>query len=1019
MRSMSTPLRLRLIASQKFENPIYTLATGDFDGDGKLELATGSDDLRIYKFDREKLQIIWNMKFWAWIDHVIAADINQDCIDELLVTSGRKLSIYKFNDPTYEKIWEYEATGPITSVFVGDSNNNRQNELLIGCNDGSVTIFTQKDDPFSFKQAWRKKFDGETLVALKDLDADTLNELITVNPNAFRIFRIPDKFPKKEVWTEPIHPAAKNIFLYDYNADKKSEIFLGMIDGSLRIYSHKDGNYFSEDKQYKFDGPVSAFAAGRLHDKTLILAGSYDKSIRGFHDSEIFKIETYDKIYALALSDIDHDGLDEVICASGSNLYIFKDQVFLTCQIEYPVSIFADEELVINYYIRNNSENRITNLDFSNLEWVPKILDLKKSTIKVPILEPFEGVELSFHYTVPKVTKVTPIVFPRFKVTFEMNQLHLSQNISEISINLLPPSKDVAENILHKCEHFKNIKVPLKSLAKLVGKEIGPIDHTIERIINQLIADDIIIGTLKNWILSIQDVRPFSERARVRAKKVAQKVIPPHLFINTLKQTIKSKKRTLIAELISQFNRNAHDIESTLTRLKENFEITGILIPNEEFLFLTNEEINSIINAINTTPNITLQALCTQFDLLEKEIHFLLNDLLDLGALQGQLITSDGVTRFVSIDQIANSLLNHLKEEGKLTILTYSRKKGISGDQLREAIRTLIDNKKIQGIYTFNGAIFYTQEKLQEDLLNTIKTSEISSIGLSSLAKDFMISKEIIMSSLTKLINTDQINGYISENTLFLKSYEEERLRDIYEKYSDALNLIHLLIIHKESGIAIFSGSYTTETIDPVLVSGFLQAITSFGTEISGTDAPFHLLHYKDFKISIQEGQNILAALILKEDPSQRLLEILKHFIRFFEANYRHDLENFNGGVDPFKSAEILVDDFFEISLSFPHEIQEKEVFRNKDRLTVNELSVINIARGLGRNFLLSTLLELSSKELLISQLEAFSIVYTLRDKQIFYVPTEERKWCPYCGSIIQKSATSCPHCLKEIQNPP
>jgi hypothetical protein len=1012
---MSVPFRLRLIISQKLEKPVYALATGDFDGDGKIEIATGSEDLRIFKYDKGKLEPIWNTKFWAWIDHIIAADINQDYSDEIIVISGRKLLIYKYTDPVYENIWEYESDTPISSVFVGDSNNNRQNELLIGCNDGTVIIFTQKDQPFSFKQAWRKKYEGDTLVALADLDADTLNETIVVNNDTFRVFRIPEKFPKKEVWAETFHPYAKKLFLFDLNADKKSEIFLGMEDGTIRVYSHKDGNYFSKDRQYRFDQAISAFSAGQLHDKNTIIAGSYDKSIRGFHESEIFKIETYDKIHSLAFSDIDHDGIDEILCASGSNLYIFKDEVFLACQIEYPVSIFADEELTVNYLIRNNSENRITNLDFSNFGWVPKIIELKKSTSKVPVLEPYSGVELQFRFSLPKVDIVTPIVFPRFKATFEMDKLQLSQSISEVSVHLLPPFKDVAENILQKCEHFKNIKIPLKSLAKLVGKEIGPIDHTIERIINRLIDERMIEGSISNWVLSIQNVNPYSERVRKPVIPTDQKVIPPHLFISTLKQTVRSKRRTLLPELINQFNRSGQELEETLIRLKENFEITGVLIPTEEFLFLTAEEINSIIETLDTTPNITLEDLGAKYDFLEKEIEFLINDLVNLGAIHGQIITTEGTTRFISVNLIANLLLEQLEKEGKVTILTYSRKKGISGDQIREAIRMLIDNKKVQGTYTFNGAIFYTENKLMKEILNIIKISDVNSIGLSSLAKDFMISKDIINSILNKLINTDQINGYISENTLFLKSYEEERLRDIYEKYSDALNLIHLLVIHKESGIAIFSGSYTTDVIDPVLVSGFLQAITSFGSEISGSKGPFRLLHYKDFKISVQEGENILAALILKADPSQRLLEILKHFIRFFEANYRDYLEAFKGGVDPFKTADALVDDFFEISLSFPHEIQEKEVFRNKDRLSVNELSMINMARSLGRKFMLSMLIENSSNELLISQLEAFSIIYNLRDKKILYVPTEERKWCPYCGSIIQKSATSCPHCLKDI----
>ncbi|MHA1650435.1 MAG: FG-GAP repeat domain-containing protein, partial [Candidatus Helarchaeota archaeon] len=169
---MTVPLRLRLISSKKFEKPIYSVATGDFDGDGRLELAIGCGDgsLRLFKFDRGNLNSVWTTKSWAWVDHIIAADLNQDYIDELLVIMGKKLVIYKYKDPTYEKIWEIETNATITSVFVGDSNNNRQNELLIGCNDGSITIFAQIEEPFKFKKVWRKKYEGDTLISLGDLD---------------------------------------------------------------------------------------------------------------------------------------------------------------------------------------------------------------------------------------------------------------------------------------------------------------------------------------------------------------------------------------------------------------------------------------------------------------------------------------------------------------------------------------------------------------------------------------------------------------------------------------------------------------------------------------------------------------------------------------------------------------------------------------------------------------------------------------------------------------------------------
>ncbi len=1014
---MATPLKLRLISSNKFEKPLYAVASGDLDGDGKIEIATGCGDayLRIFKYERGKLTPVWNARFWAWIDQIVVTDVDQDYIYEFIVITGRKLFIYKYKDHNYEKVWEFEAPATITSACVGDANNDRKQELLIGCNDGSITIFGPEEDPFNFKPVWKKKYEGDTLVRLADLDADTLNEIVVVNNNVFRVFRAIEKYPKKESAMETLRTNIKQIMLFDLNSDKKSEIFLGLDDGSLRIFSHKDGDYFSEDKQYKFENLVSAFASGRIRDKEVVVVGSYDKTVRAFHDVELFQIETYDKIYSISVADIDQDGKDEVLCGSGNTLYVFKEDVILTCQIEAPIAIFADKEFVITYFVKNNSENRIYNMDLSNLDWSPKILTLSESKFKIPILEKYSGIELSFRFTPQAVQKLTQIIFPPVKITFEMNNQQLSQMSSEIKVNLLPPFAHMAQIILNRCEHFKNTTVPLKTLAKVVEKELGPIEPHMERLISRLIDEKFIKGTIVNWMLYIQDIKSYSEAATVEDSIAAQKMLTPQLFMSALRNSIKSKKRTLLLELTRQYNRRQDEIEETLKKLKANFEITGILIPNEEFLYLKEEEINAIAETINNSPNVSFPELMAKFDFSEKELKVLLNDLITLGILYGQIITIDGVTKFVTTQALSKIILDQLNKEGKLTILTYSRKIGIDPEVVREGIRMLLDSK-LQGTYTFNGAIFYTQSQLEKELINTIRVSEINSIGLNSLAKDFMISKEAITLALSNLINKQEINGYISENTLFLKSYEEERLRDIFEKYADALNIIHILVIHRESGVAIFSGSYTREKIDPSLVSGFLHAITSFGSEISGTEGSLRLLEYRGFRITIQEGEFIRSALILKEDPSQRLLEIIKHFVRFFDTNYREHLEHFSGFVDPFKNAGDLVDDFFEVSLSFPHEIQEKEVFKNRDHLSANELALINMARSLGREFSLSSLIEKSSKDLLISQLEAFSIIYNLREKKIFQVITEERKWCPYCGSIIQKAAKMCPHCQKNIE---
>ena len=602
-----------------------------------------------------------------------------------------------------------------------------------------------------------------------------------------------------------------------------------------------------------------------------------------------------------------------------------------------------------------------------------------------------------------------------------MNNQQLSQPISECTIELLPKFAYIARHILARLLRLKGTKIPLKSLIKLMGKDLGYLEYDIDQIVSQLLDEKYITGSLVNRVLYVRDVNPYPEEkviSTVSKQEVTQPLVSPEQLLNSLKRDVKAARRTTISELAKRFNIKIEEVNKSLRKLKVNFEITGILMPNEEFIYLPPEEIDLIVDVINKTPNILLSELTEQFGLTDHELTILVDELLESGKLYGQLVIKDGISRFITINALSESLVASLAKKGKMVILPYSRKTGLSVETIREALRSLIDQGKVLGYYTFNGAIFYTAAALKNALIESIgERSEITSFGLSSLAQEFQISKETIMLVLTELINNNRINGYISENTLYIKSHEEEKLRDIFEKYIDALNVAHILVLHRESGVAIFSESYTPDRIDSTLISGFLHAITSFGSEISGIEGHLRLLEYKDFKISVQEGELIRAALILKDVPSQRLLENLKYFVRFFDINYRNELENFGGAVDPFRSAAALVDDYFEVSLSFSHEIDEKKVFINRDRLSANDLVVVNMARSHGRQFVLNRLLEQCSKELLISQLEAFSIIYNLRAKNIFNVISEDRKWCPHCGSIISKSSAECPHCLRNIED--
>jgi len=1019
---MAVPLKLRLFTALRIENPLYAIATGDVDGDGKDDIVVGTENgvIRIYKYERGAFEEIWSSaKHWQWVDQIYVTDLNQDFLNEVLVVIGRQLLVYKYEDSTFKRVWEYQAAGTITSVVVADSNNDKQKELIIGSNDGLLTVFARKEEElFSFKPIWKRKLEGDVLVSVADVDADTLNEIVVANNNKIRIYRVVHKYPKKESWIHEFPNFIKKLLAFDLSSDKKAEIFIGMENKILRIFSHKDGNYFSEDQHYTYQDNVTALSTGQINEKNLILVSSRDGILQAYRsESKLFQIELYEKCFSNAFADIDNDGIPEIICG-GNNLYVFKEQQMLVVQMDYPKSLFVDDELKISFYLKNNAQNRIYNLNFSNLQWSPDILTLHDSKPNIPLVEVNGTLEISLRFIPEEIQKVTSLVFPSFKVTFEMNNIQYSQVFSEIRIKFLPKFTHIARRILTRCETLVGSKVPLDSLIKLMGKELGPLDYEIEQIVTRLLENQHIKGSLENRILYIRELGlPPEEEIIVKPRVPEKKALSPELLLSALKKTVERQRRNQFTDLAKQFNVGVPVIEKTLIKLKANFEITGFLIPTEKFCYLTPDEIDSLVSKVEDTPYLSLKELEEEYGLTEQELEFFLNDLISIGKIYGEIRKKEGITRFISIKTLSDRILTSLRKNGKLVMSSFSRKSNVSIPSIREALRSLVDSSIIEGHYTFNGALFFTEEKLETDILEFLKTSKSAGIGLSLITNQFQIAKEVATLILNNLVSRGSVSGYISENTFYKKSYEEDKLRNLFEKYIDASNLIHLIVIHRESGVVVFSESYTPEKIDPALVSGMLHAITSFGSELSGELSGLRLLEYKNFKISIRDGFLIRSALILKSAPSQRLIDNLKHFVRFFDTQYREYLKNFKGSVDPFKDATSLVEDYFEVSLSFRHEVQEKMVFKNRDRLSANDLVAINTARGIGRQFLLNTLLDKCSKELLVSQLEAFSVIYNLKTKKIFQVVTEARKWCPNCGSIILRSASTCPHCLHKIED--
>lgn len=156
-----------------------------------------------------------------------------------------------------------------------------------------------------------------------------------------------------------------------------------------------------------------------------------------------------------------------------------------------------------------------------------------------------------------------------------------------------------------------------------------------------------------------------------------------------------------------------------------------------------------------------------------------------------------------------------------------------------------------------------------------------------------------------------------NKTTSFIESELSDisKLIEMGEKKYSAEVLEYMIIIKKKSGIPIFRWNFTQleATYNADLVSGFLSAISTFGSEISGErlETSMQKLAYKNFEINFADGKYIRVALILRGALTELLAKQLGKFVSNFEIKFDEPLKIDTGRFQAFKEADSLVKEYF------------------------------------------------------------------------------------------------------------
>jgi len=170
-----------------------------------------------------------------------------------------------------------------------------------------------------------------------------------------------------------------------------------------------------------------------------------------------------------------------------------------------------------------------------------------------------------------------------------------------------------------------------------------------------------------------------------------------------------------------------------------------------------------------------------------------------------------------------------------------------------------------------------------------------------------------------------------SEFRIFEIESDEKRIKAererIWQKFLDVLNIKHIIIMDKDSGLPILNYAVSGVDIDAGLLSGFIQANITFSEseEVSPNklnsviEHPFYEFQYKNFNILLRNGQYIRICLILDNKASDSMRNQVIKFLHEFEKIFKDALVGFKetGAIDLEEMIDYIITTF-NANLVFP-----------------------------------------------------------------------------------------------------
>jgi len=220
-----------------------------------------------------------------------------------------------------------------------------------------------------------------------------------------------------------------------------------------------------------------------------------------------------------------------------------------------------------------------------------------------------------------------------------------------------------------------------------------------------------------------------------------------------------------------------------------------------------------------------------------------------------------------------------------------------------------------------------------------------------------------------------------------IHSRQRTKLEKFLNQFTDISKINEIIVIDTKSGIDVFSQSFGGRKIDTSLISGFLQAISNFGTTISETAKESRTLNieYKDSIVMQTEFVNLKLIVTLKENPSANFKFIMEDLAYDIYNQYGKEIDDFAGILKPFHKMKELIEKHLKVSFLYQLKIAENP----KIKINTSEKEMVSKARTFMKENNFNYFYSLYLMPENTSSPKDYQTIFNLIEKGIFQ-PTEK-----------------------------